>query len=359
MDPIDNEALSRLSSTLGSLLSGVGAGLPPRLHVHPRRFLAAGIGGLVGLSSDPAGEIVGRRLEAAALVEVRAATMDALPGAISAVTRALTTDRPALRSQGILRLELEEIGPKPTAQMSGVAEREVRFKVLYELVKNPTVAGGVIREVPLDLELARSRPPRPLLRLDPAAGSLSLFEVFDDPQAMGGASQWQVDAAERRIEQRSAISGGSQAMNANKPGTYLVLRTSPSRPAVPDLQLRVQLQSGGPGGLGLVFRWLDVNNFYFFLLHTDNQSKYRILGKKVGGQFQAMETPALDSVQGHEPGRVYDVRLAAEGPAFAVYLDGQQILEGRDSSLPGPGRLGLMSRNNKQAFFYRVRAEQL
>ena len=109
----------------------------------------------------------------------------------------------------------------------------------------------------------------------------------------------------------------------------------------------------------MVFRWQDENNFYFFLMNEDDDRKYRVLGRKVEGVFQDLETPALDKTKGFEVGRLYDVKLIAEGPAFQVYLDGERILEGRDAALAAPGRVGLMSRNNKQAFFYRFSAVQL
>lgn len=361
MDPISVEALSNLSDVLAELLPpGASPALNPGLELYPLRIAPTGLGGFVGLHHGPEGEILGRRLEASARVAVKAADVDGLGEAVTAVTSALlAADRTVLRSKGILRLDLDSIGPKP--EPPGPAEREVQFKVLYEFLKKPTEAGAVIERIPIDLELGRSTPMRALAEVRLGAGSLPLFEVFDDPQATTRApSNWRENAAAERVEELSGITSGVLLPeNPRKEGTFLVLRSAPSRPPVRDFLLRSTLRSGGTGGIGLVFRWQDVDNFYFFLMHADAERTYRVLGKKVGGAFGALETPALDKTRGFESGRLYDVKLAAEGPAFTVSLDGERILEGEDGSLSGPGRVGLMSRNNQQAFFYRVNLVQL
>ena len=83
--------------------------------------------------------------------------------------------------------------------------------------------------------------------------------------------------AEQRLEQQAPISGGTTAVNANKPGAYLVLRTTPSRPPVQNLILRADLSSQSDEGIGLVFRYRDADNFCFFLM---NQAKgYRLLAR--------------------------------------------------------------------------------
>ena len=122
---------------------------------------------------------------------------------------------------------------------------------------------------------------------------LDSFEVVDDPLATTNApSQWAYAAAEQRVEQQAAISGGTTAVNANKPGTYLLLRTTPSRPPVQDAILRAELSSGSDEGIGLVFRYRDADNFCFFVM---NQAKgYRLLAKKLAGSFSQI---ALDAVE--------------------------------------------------------------
>ncbi len=362
MDAIGAEAIDKLSATLEELLPpGDSPALAPTLEVHPLRIVPTGLGGFVGLSHGPEGEIVGRRLEASARVAVKAASAGALGAAVSAVTNALlAADRGSLRSRGVLRLDLDALGPKPAAGAAGVAEREVQFKVLYEFLKLPTEDGGLIQRIPVDLELGRGVPPRTLADARFGAGSIALFQPFDDPDATGKPGSWQENAAEERIEQLANVSSNVKLPeNPRKEGTYLVLQTAPARPPVRDFVLRATLRSGEAGGIGLVFRWQDAGNFYFFLLHSDAERNYRVFGKKVGGVFASLDTPAMDKVNGFEVGRLYDVKLVAEGPVFQAWLDGERILEGRDAALAAPGQVGLMSRNNTKAFFYRFSAVQL
>lgn len=362
MDAIGVEAMNRLSTTLSDLLPpGGDPALAPTLEVYPLRVTPTGLGGFVGLSHGPEGEIVGRRLEASARVAVKAANLEGLGAAVSAVTSALlAADRRSLRSQGVLRLELDTLGPKPAEGIAGVAEREVQFKVLYEFLKLPTEDGGLIQRIPVDLEIGRGVPPRTLADAQFGVGAMALFQSFDDKDATGKPGNWQENAAEERIEQLANVSSAVKLPeNPRKEGTYLVLQPTPARPPVRDFILRTSLRSGDPGGLGLVFRWQDADNFYFFLMHSDAERKYRVFGKKVGGAFAALDTPGMDKENGFEVGRLYDVKLVAEGPVFEAYLDGERILEGRDAALAAPGQVGLMSRNNTKAFFYRFSAVQL
>jgi hypothetical protein len=362
MDAIGVEAMDKLSATLEELLPpGDSPALAPTLEVHPLRIVPTGLGGFVGLSQGPAGEIVGRRLEAWARVAVKAASVDGLGDAVSAVTGALlAADRGSLRSRGVLRLELDTLGPKPAADIAGVAEREIQFKVLYEFLKLPAEIGDVIQRVPIDLELGRGVPPRTLADAQLGTGSMALFQSFDDKDATGKPGDWRENATEERIEQLANVSSSVKLPeNPRKEGTYLVLRATPVRPPVRDFVLRATLRSGEGGGIGLIFRWQDADNFYFFLMHSDAERNYRVFGKKVGGTFAALDTPAMDKTNGFEVGRLYDVKLVAEGPVFQAYLDGERILEGRDATLAAPGQAGLISRNNTKAFFYRFSAVQL
>jgi hypothetical protein len=357
-DPVSTEALSSLVDLLQSLLpAAVDPALRPTVVVSPRRIVPTGLGGFVGWSHSPEGDLLGRRVEALAHVQVRAATLDELSGIVANVTRAfVTADAAALRSAGILRIDLEALGPPPVA--GGEATREVTFGILYEFVHQPVDDGDTILTIPFDLELDRGRPRRVLLSTGFAADALGLFDVVDDPAAGTSApSDWQVNVAEARIEQRSRIRGGGLTPTPNKPGTYLVLRTTAERPPVTDFILRATVRSDDTGGIGLVFRFQDVDNFYFFLM--DSARTFRLLLRKVGGAFEALDSSSRIIDRGYEPGRLYDLKVSVEGPSVQVFLDGDRILRGRDATLPDPGRVGFMSRNNNQSFFYRIDLEQL
>lgn len=154
MDAVSTEALQRLSAVLTELLPDApSAELTPSLEVLPLRISPTGLGGYVGPSHEPEGDILGRRVEASARVAVKAANAEGLGPAVATVTQALlAADRRDLRSKGILRIELGAIGPSPAEEAGGTARREVDFKVLFELLRKPTEAGRVIQEIPIEIE---------------------------------------------------------------------------------------------------------------------------------------------------------------------------------------------------------------
>jgi hypothetical protein len=195
--------------------------------------------------------------------------------------------------------------------------------------------------------------PRLLISSDFMEDSLDWFEVVDDPLATRSTpSLWQYKAAESRIEQTSSIWGGSSQPNANKPGTYLVLRATRERPVVENLMLKVRLQSNDEDGIGVIFRWQDAENFYFFLM--DKRRNYRVMGKKVAGEFRDLSTPSLDTSHGYEINVIYNLKLIVTGTELNIYLDNELILQGQDTAPPIPGRVGFMCRTNDKAYFYRI-----
>jgi len=352
MDPLAEQAFTGLATALGSLLPPPPApALAPGLTVNPVRIRPTGLGGYVGPHADPDGDVVGRFLEARALVEVKATSLDGLDAAVGTITRALVgARRQRGEARGILRLELDELGDKtPPPKPNTNATQAVTFSVAYEFLKEPDADSGVIAEIPLDLDLTGANEPRVVVASTFEVDPLDEFEVVDDPLATANApSQWSYSAAERRIEQASAIGGGSTAVNANKPGTYLVLRETPSRPPVHDLILRTELASGSAEGIGVVFRFRDPDNFCFFLMNQ--AGGYRLLGRKVAGSFGQI---GLDAAS-FEVGRVYRTKLVSRGEDVQVYLDGALVLEGEETALLGPGRVGFMSFRNPQARFFDI-----
>ena len=110
MDILTSVALLGVRSAFSALLPD---DLRPTLIVVPTRVTPTGLGGYVGHNAEPAGDIVGRRLEATALVTVRAAGDNQLSGAVNAALGAvLAADRASLIGQGILHMALEEVGPE-------------------------------------------------------------------------------------------------------------------------------------------------------------------------------------------------------------------------------------------------------
>ncbi|HEX6071219.1 MAG TPA: hypothetical protein VFZ18_15405 [Longimicrobiaceae bacterium] len=331
--------------------------LQATLAVVPLRVTPTGIGGFVGINADPIGDVVGRRLHARVDVTVRADDLDNLPSAVADVSRAvLGASAAELRGQGILKVSLDETGESTVTGQGNnqLARRELGFTVLFEHLQLPEEGEGVIETVPLMIDAGSTEEGgRTLLSSRFMEGSLAWFEVFDDPLATQfGPSVWEYVDAERRIQQTSNIQGGSFDINPNKPGTYLVLRDRPGMTTPRDFVLGTELSSDDTDALGFVFRFMDVDNFYFMLL--DDRRDYRMIGRKVDGAFQALEPAAVDPRPGFVPGEIRSVRLAVQGDAFRLHLDGELVLEAADATLPGPGRVGFMCRANTSAFFHRI-----
>jgi len=195
--------------------------------------------------------------------------------------------------------------------------------------------------------------PSVLLREEFDGDRLADFEIVDDAQAdQATPSAWSYNATERRIEHASDIHGGAAGPTDTspvKPGTYLVRKTAADLPAVQDIIVTCTARSSDEDGLGLVFRWQDADNFYFFLM--DSRRRYRRLGRKVGGVFQELATPAVDTTAGYVVGRPYRLKVRVQGQSLRAYLDGDMVLAGSDASLPGAGRVGFFAWSNAGAQF--------
>ena len=153
----------------------------------------------------------------------------------------------------------------------------------------------------------------PLITNEFLEDPLATFEIIDDPRAASSApSVWTYDSAGQRIVQTSNIHGPDGDVNTrpDKPGTYLVgvdegetitLCDDPVQqggpwPAMRDFVMESTLSSRDDDGIGLVFRFVDRDNFYFFLM--DAQRRYRRIGKKVNGVFRDLQNAALDTGAG-------------------------------------------------------------
>lgn len=152
MDLNSAEALSGLRASIQALLPPVAdPALQPSVTIQPLTISPVGIGGFVGLNDDPVGEIVGRRVEAIAVVGLKA-PVDGIDAAVAAaITALLAADRATLLGHGLLRLAVEKIGeatsgPAPVQQV-------VSFRVLYEFLKKPASQEDVIQSIPVNLQL--------------------------------------------------------------------------------------------------------------------------------------------------------------------------------------------------------------
>lgn len=198
--------------------------------------------------------------------------------------------------------------------------------------------------------------PRLLLDDQFTADPLANFDVINDSSAtLNAPSNWTYVAAGKRVEQKSNIHGPQNNLNTlpNKPGTYLLRKTSAQLPAQKDFILKSTIISKDNDGIGFVFRYKNPSNFYFFLM--DSERQYRRIGKKEADVFKELDVPAVDTLNGYTKNQSYQVKIIARGNTFRAYLDDVLILQGSDFSFEDAGRIGFYSWGNTSACFENMR----
>jgi hypothetical protein len=186
--------------------------------------------------------------------------------------------------------------------------------------------------------------PRRILDDGFATDTLADYQAVDDPRAtQAGPGRWEHDAPAGRLVQRAGVLGpaGATGKGPDKPGTYLVRRASAATPTLRDLLVAATVTNPTGGAMGLVFRYLDADNFYFFAM--DAARGFRRLGRKVAGVFQELATPAVDTGTGFTPGTSHRLKVVARGSELRAYVDGELTVSGRDTALTEPGSYGLYS----------------
>jgi hypothetical protein len=114
----------------------------------------------------------------------------------------------------------------------------------------------------------------------------------------------------------------------------------------------VQVKSRDNDALGVMFRYLDGDNYYRF--SWDRDRKYRRLVKKVDGVFTLL---AQDAVP-YAVGRSYGLEITAEGDALEVSIDGAPVFSVTDGSV-GAGGVGLYAWGNAGSVFDDLVVEEL
>ena len=167
--------------------------------------------------------------------------------------------------------------------------------------------------------------------------------TFVDEGDEQGPSQWGVNDGELR--QISDVSGGSTSREVpDKPGTYALAGDV----AWHDYRLSVRLRSDDDDAIGVMFRYVDGNNYYRFSM--DRERGYRRLTKKVAGVTSVLWEDAGLYVLGRE----YVLTIDCTGERLAGYLDGVQLFALDDRDLAA-GRIGLYCWANTGARFTEVR----
>jgi hypothetical protein len=174
---------------------------------------------------------------------------------------------------------------------------------------------------------------------EPSFTSLDEIEIVDAGDATAGPSLWEADGG--ALRQTSDI-------NAAEAGVYFAgtyARTG--NPAWRDVQIYARLRSDDDDAIGVMFRYVDDDNYY--RLSMDSERSYRRLIKKVAG---VVSTLWQDSVA-YTVGQSYDLSIRAAGSELRAHLDGTSLFTVHDSGLR-EGRIAFYSWSNTGAHFERV-----
>lgn len=152
---------------------------------------------------------------------------------------------------------------------------------------------------------------------------------------------------ENALMQTSNIWGGSEfpgASTPNRPGTFIRLQNFSGT----DVKISFTLRSNDDDELGVLFRFLDKDNYYRFSM--DSQQGYRRLTKIVNGNASVITAQNFSYKSGHD----YAVVIYAVGSNLRIYLDGRRIFDIRDEALKA-GSIAFFTWKNDGALFKNVK----
>lgn len=178
------------------------------------------------------------------------------------------------------------------------------------------------------------------------SNALDLYEIVDEA---GGIehSAWSVSGG--KIIQTSNIYGGSfSAVSLPKPGTMAITGS----PDWANVKVTVQLSSGDNDSVGMLFRYLDKDNFY--RLEINQEFGYRRLVKKVEGTFSLL----WEDNEAYVQNRSYILEVRAYNQLLYGFIDGTPLFAVKDDSVKR-GRAGLYCWANEDSRFELFKVETL
>jgi len=177
--------------------------------------------------------------------------------------------------------------------------------------------------------------------------ALSGWQKFDDGTSFPSA--WVLGGDGTLAEYGNARAGSTAATAIEKPGTYQRQTTGTNWL---DYRLEATLRSTDNDGIGLMFRFVDNNNYYRFSM--DSERGFRRIVKKVNGVYTLLWADAVPYVVGQS----YNVAITAQGSNLTLAIDGVQLWTGTDTSLRR-GTIALYAWEESAAIFDNIRVTNL
>ena len=167
--------------------------------------------------------------------------------------------------------------------------------------------------------------------------------TFINTGTQGGAAAWSA-ATGVMVQSGNIHSLPVDASSIPKEGTLAIAGSA----AWTDLAFEARLRSDDDDAIGVVFRYVDNNNYYRFSM-ARGTGAYRRLVKKVNGTF----TLLWNDVYPFDLGRSYHVSVVLQGDRIRIAFDGVPVAYVQDPS-HGSGRIGLYAWRNVAAQFSEV-----
>lgn len=184
---------------------------------------------------------------------------------------------------------------------------------------------------------------------EPVKFSFDSDAVGEPPQGFefgrtGGGAQgrWIVKA------EKDAPSGASVLAQVDADGTDYRFPVAFTGPEMRDLRLSVKCRpvSGKVDqGCGLVFRLKDADNYYVTRANAleNNVRLYHVVkGRRI--QFAGWNGKVQSGVW-------HELRVEARGDHLQVYWDGKRVLDVRDTTFSGSGRVGVWTKSDSITYF--------
>jgi hypothetical protein len=126
----------------------------------------------------------------------------------------------------------------------------------------------------------------------------------------------------------------------------LAILNDPS-PRDADVSVRLKPVSGRDGlAGGMVWRYHDENNYY--LVRANAKESTVSVFKIENGR----SIPILAAVKHPIPANAWSIlKVSVRGPRFQVFVDHRRVLEARDTTFSGPGRVGLWTSSDSVIYF--------
>ena len=302
--------------------------------VHMLHFRARSLGGVYGEATYPAEVIAANVVSADTTIAAGDTSLDGTSVVVDAGT--LTIDG-AHTFRDLIVLNDAVVTHSPTTETT---EQRLGLSLSRDLFVSCAAAVDVSgRGYPGGVTYGGGLTGDPYVADDFDDGDLAGWQTVDD--ALSGSSNWFVSDGVLKETSNIYTSGNPWR------GTFaLWSQPLPSD----DYRISLLLRSGDDDAVGVMFRYVDANNYYRF--SWNRQSSLRRLEKITDGVSTDL---ASDGVR-YSSGTWYLVQIVADGSNLQLWVDGERVFSVQDATYPSGG-VALYSFGNSDSRFDDVQIE--